>query len=72
MAVLDIGPTELRTVLVAGAYALTSSPVIRPFGLVELRWFDPGGIVGVAGMVVTFVLTSIRNAHALYLEETIR
>ena len=72
MAFLGIGPTELRLVLAAGAFALISSPMIRPFGLAEVRLFDLGGMVGVAGMVMTFVITSVRNAHALYLEETIR
>jgi len=72
MAFLGIGPTELRLVLVAGAFALITSPVVRPFGLAEVRLFDLGGMVGVAGMVMTFIITSVRNAHALYLEETIR
>lgn len=65
--VIDLTGTAL---VFAGLAA--SGPVIRPFGLVELRLFDLGGIVGVAGMVVTVVITSVRNAHALYLEETIR
>jgi len=55
-----------------GALALIVSPVITPFGLFEIRLFDLGGIVGVAGMVTTFVITSVRNARALYLEETSR
>lgn len=58
--------------LATHARGIFSSPVLRPVGLVELRLFDLGGIVGVAGMVVTFVIMSVRNAHALYLEETVR
>ena len=72
MAFLGVGPTELRIVLAAGALTLIVSPVITPFGLFEIRLFDLGGIVGVAGMVTTFVITSVRNARALYLEETSR
>ena len=72
MAFLGVGPTELRIVLAAGALALIVSPVITPFGNFEIRLFDLGGIVGVAGMVTTFVVTSVRNARALYLEETHR
>ena len=72
MAFLGVGPTELRILLAAGAFALINSPTVKPFGLAELRLFDLGGIVGVAGMVTTFIVSSVRNAHALYLEETVR
>lgn len=72
MSFLGVGPTELRLILVAGAFALVEFPVVNPFGLVEVRLFDLGGIVGAAGMVMTFVVTSARNARVLYLEETHR
>jgi archaetidylinositol phosphate synthase len=72
MAFLGVGPTELRIVLAAGAVALISAPVVSPFGLFEIRLFDLGGIVGVAGMIMTFVITSIVNTRALYREETRR
>ncbi len=72
MAFLGVGPTELRIVLAAGAVALISSPVVAPFGLFEIRLFDLGGIVGIAGMIMTFVITSVVNTRALYLEETRR
>jgi archaetidylinositol phosphate synthase len=70
MAFLGVGPTELRIVLAAGAFALISSPTVNPFGLAEVRLFDLGGIVGVAGMVLSFVTSSIANTRQLYLEET--
>lgn len=72
MSFLGVGPTELRLILVAGAFALVSSPTVSPFGLVEVRLFDLGGIVGVVGMVMTFVVTSFANTRTLYLEETRR
>jgi archaetidylinositol phosphate synthase len=72
MAFLGVGPTELRLILAAGAFALINFPVVSPFGLVEVRLFDLGGMVGVAGMVLTFLVASIANARKLYLEETIR
>jgi phosphatidylglycerophosphate synthase len=72
MAFLGVGPTELRILLAAGAFALIFAPVVKPFGLVEFRLFDLGGIVGVAGMVMAFIITSARNARGLYLEETQR
>lgn len=72
MSFLGIGPTELRILLAAGALALIASPVVRPFGMPEIRLFDLGGIVGVIGMVTTFVVTASKNIRALYLEETKR
>ncbi len=72
MALLGIGPTELRILVAAGALALIASPVINPMGLAEIRLFDLGGIVGVLGMVTTFIVTTSRNIRALYLEETNR
>ena len=47
MAFFGVGPTELRIVLAAGAFALIGSPVVSAFGMVEVRLFDLGGIVGV-------------------------
>ena len=72
MAFLGIGPTELRILIAAGACALSASPVINPMGLAEIRLFDLGGIVGVIGMVTTFIVTTSKNIRALYLEETRR
>ena len=72
MAFLGIGPTELRILLAAGAVSLIAAPVIRPMGMAEIRLFDLGGIVGVIGMVTTFIVTASKNIRALYLEETNR
>ena len=72
MSFLGVGPTELRIILAAGAFALVGSPVVSPLGMVEVRLFDLGGMLGVAGMVATFVVTSAVHTRALYLEETKR
>ncbi len=72
MAFLGVGPTELRILLAAGALALISTPVISPMGMAGIRLFDLGGIVGVIGMVTTFIVTTSKNIRALYLEETKR
>lgn len=72
MAFLGIGPTELRILLAAGALAVIATPVINPMGMGEIRLFDLGGIVGVIGMVTTFIVTTSKNIRALYLEETNR
>lgn len=72
MSFLGVGPTELRILLAAGAFAVIAAPTVAPFGLFEVRLFDLGGILGGAGMTVAFVITSIGNTRALYLEETRR
>lgn len=72
MAFLGIGPTELRILLAAGAFTLIAAPTVKPFGLFDIRLFDLGGIVGAAGMVTSFVITSVNNARALFREETLR
>jgi hypothetical protein len=33
------------------------------------RLFDVGGIIGIAGLVLKFVVSAVRNSHALYLAE---
>ncbi len=70
MAFLGVGPTELRLLLAAGAIALIDSPIVAPFGLGPVRLWDLGGVIGAAGMIATFITSSVRNGVALYAEET--
>ena len=70
MAFLGIGPTELRVLLAAGAIALINKPMVAPLGIEPVRLWDLGGVIGTAGMVATFMASSIRNGRALYAEET--
>ena len=70
MSFLGVGPTELRILLIAGAFALINMPVVTPLGSIEWRLFDLAGMIAVAGMVATFVITSATNVRVLYLEET--
>lgn len=70
MAFAGVGPTELRILMAAGAIALISTPTVDVAGLGRVRLWDLGGVIGAAGMVATFVITSARNVHALYVEET--
>ena len=72
MAFLGIGPTELRILMATGALFLINTPIVRPFGLGEVKLFDIGGVVGAAGMVVTFIITSANNVRALYAEERLQ
>lgn len=70
MSFLGVGPTELRLLLIAGAFALIKMPVVTLLGSVELRLFDLAGMIAVIGMIATFVITSATNVRVLYLEET--
>lgn len=69
MAFAGVGPTELRILLAAGALALIYTPTVAPFGITPVKLWDLGGMIGAAGMVVTFIVSSSRNTRALYLEE---
>jgi len=72
MAFLGVGPTELRILLAAGALALVNTPMVSPFGVGPVALWDLGGMIGSIGLIGAFVVSSARNARALYLEETVR
>jgi phosphatidylglycerophosphate synthase len=65
MSFLGFGPTELRIVLAIGALKVVSSPWIALGGLLEVRLFDLGGIVAIAGLAVAFIVAAVRNTSAL-------
>jgi len=69
MSFLGFGPTELRIVLAVGALKVISSPLITVAGLREVRLFDVGGIVAIAGLTLAFVVSAVRNTVALYAAE---
>jgi archaetidylinositol phosphate synthase len=69
MSFLGFGPTELRIVLALGALKVVSSPLITVGGLLEVRLFDLGGIVAIAGLTLAFVVSAVRNTVALYAAE---
>jgi phosphatidylglycerophosphate synthase len=64
------GPTELRILIVAGALKLLRGATVEPFGFGPYRLFDIGGVCASAGLAVIFVVNAVRNAAALYREET--
>jgi len=72
MAFIGVGPTELRILLAAGALALINSPTVDFLGLGQVRLWDIGGLIGAIGMAMTFIVSSAKNVHALYVEETRR
>lgn len=70
MSFLWFGPTELRILIAIGALKLLGGGLVRPFGLGPWLLFDVGGLCATAGLVAIFVVNAIRNAAALYREET--
>lgn len=71
MSFVGVGPTELRLLLIAGALRVTQSAWIEPFGTDPVRLFDVGGVAGVAGLLLAFVVSSVRNTRALYIAEPV-
>jgi archaetidylinositol phosphate synthase len=62
------GPTELRILLAIGSLRLLHSDFVTIAG-VDYLLFDVGGIVAIAGLVLTFVVSAIANTRALYVAE---
>ncbi len=65
------GPTELRVLLVIGNLYLLYKPMVHFLGH-TMRLFDIGGAIGIAGMLLIFIITAVRNTARLYREETRR
>lgn len=72
MSFWGFGPTELRIVLSIGALALIGDPQVVIGGLGPFQLFDVGGVVAIAGMVVTFLISSANTTRALYAAEPIK
>ena len=68
MSFLGVGPTELRILLAIGNVTLLVHPMATIAGH-SFRLFDIGGAIGAAGLVLTFVWSTIRHTRALYLAE---
>jgi archaetidylinositol phosphate synthase len=65
-----IGPTELRILLGIGAVAVSAHP-FSEIGDRRFLLLDVSGTIAAAGLVVTFLISAIRNTRALYLAEPI-
>jgi phosphatidylglycerophosphate synthase len=62
------GPTELRIILAIGSLRLLHSDVVTIAGS-DYLLFDVGGVVAIAGLVVTFLVSAITNTRTLYVAE---
>jgi archaetidylinositol phosphate synthase len=63
-----IGPTELRLLLAAGGFYVAAHPWVDVAGW-NVRLLDVGGLVAIAGLIIAFIASAIRNTRALYLAE---
>lgn len=72
MSFLNVGPTELRIILAAGAVTLWWKPLVTPFGLGPFLLFDVGGVVAVIGLLTALLVSTLRNTLALYRAEPLR
>jgi phosphatidylglycerophosphate synthase len=61
----SLGPTELRLLLCIGNIALLYRPVVRLFGR-EWLLFDIGGAIGIVGMGLMLLWSSVRHTRSLY------
>jgi len=64
------GPTELRLLLAIGNLALLWKPMVHVLGR-QLRLFDIGGAIGLAGMSLMLLVFTGQNTARLYREERI-
>ena len=62
------GGTELRILMAAGTVYALYHPEVSLAGQSYLL-FDVAGVIGVAGLAVTLIVSVIRNTRALYLAE---
>ena len=69
MSFLGFGPTELRILLAAGALKAAATAWVHVPVLGSVRLFDLGGVIGSAGLILTFVVNAVRNTSALYRAE---
>jgi phosphatidylglycerophosphate synthase len=69
MSFFKFGPTELRLLLIIGNTVLYFKPLVHVFGP-PLLLYDIGGAVGIVGMGLGLIITSIRHTRQLYREET--
>ena len=70
ISAFKIGPTELRILLAIGNLVLLVHPMSTIFGR-NYRLFDVGGVVAIAGLLVTLIVTAIAHTRQLYKLEPI-
>ncbi|HEY2432628.1 MAG TPA: CDP-alcohol phosphatidyltransferase family protein [Vicinamibacterales bacterium] len=71
LAAWGVGPTELRLALALGTLQLMRNEYIT-FGGRQWLLFDGGGCVAIGGLLLTFIVSALRNGITLYGEERLR
>jgi archaetidylinositol phosphate synthase len=62
------GPTELRILLAIGTLQLLRSPAVS-MGGASFLLFDVGAVVGVLGLLATFIASAVAHTRTLYAAE---
>jgi phosphatidylglycerophosphate synthase len=65
MSFAGVGPTELRIVLAAGAWALYRNPQAQVGWLGQVSLFDAGGLLATLGLTAALCAAVVRNTRAL-------
>jgi hypothetical protein len=68
MSFWKFGPTELRIVLAAGTLVLLFHPIATIHGTPYLL-FDIGGLVAIAGLALTTIVSVVGHIRELYVAE---
>jgi archaetidylinositol phosphate synthase len=63
-------PTEIRLSLAAGNLALLRWPIVNALGT-QWRLLDVAGVIGIVGMALMLIVSSIQHTARLYCEEKI-
>jgi len=66
MSFLGVGPTELRAVLMIGAFRAARDPWVSFGELGSIRLFDVGAAIAATGLAIAFAVSAVRNTQALY------
>jgi archaetidylinositol phosphate synthase len=69
MSFMKFGPTEMRVLLAAGSVAILYRPVVWIAGAGPFLLLDLGGVAGMAALILTLLVSALRNIHTLYREE---
>ena len=69
LSFIGFGPTELRIILAIGTLTLLYKPWVGIATAGPFRLFDVGGVVAIACLALTFVISAVRNTRDLYRAE---
>jgi archaetidylinositol phosphate synthase len=70
MSFMKFSPTELRILLIVGNTALYYGRIRTTILGTDWLVFDLGGVIGIAGMIIMVIWSTIRHTYTLYREET--